>query len=133
MFINTTFFVFVTRLFMFMSNLDVDIKHGKWHRSDYTHTHNPGNNWLWFMVFNATFNNISVISWRSVLLVEETVVTGEKPRPAVSHWKTSSHNVVLSSPRLSRVWTHSFSGDRHWLNWVVINPTTMTTTVPHAC
>ena len=25
-----------------------------------------------FMVFNATFNNISVISWRSVLLVEET-------------------------------------------------------------
>jgi hypothetical protein len=28
------------------------------------------------MVFNATFNNISVISWRSVLLVEET---GEYP------------------------------------------------------
>ena len=25
-----------------------------------------------FMVFNATFNNNSVISWRSVLLVEET-------------------------------------------------------------
>ena len=25
----------------------------------------------WFMMFNATFNNISVISWRSVLLVEE--------------------------------------------------------------
>jgi hypothetical protein len=24
------------------------------------------------MVFNATFNNISVISWQSVLLVEET-------------------------------------------------------------
>jgi hypothetical protein len=24
------------------------------------------------MVFNATFNNISVTSWRSVLLVEET-------------------------------------------------------------
>ena len=29
------------------------------------------------MVFNATFNNISVISWRSVLLVEETAVLGE--------------------------------------------------------
>jgi hypothetical protein len=28
-----------------------------------------------FMVFNATFNNISVISWRSVLLVEETGVS----------------------------------------------------------
>jgi hypothetical protein len=26
------------------------------------------------MVFNATFNNISVILWRSVLLVEETAV-----------------------------------------------------------
>jgi len=24
------------------------------------------------MMFNTTFNNISVISWRSVLLVEET-------------------------------------------------------------
>jgi len=29
------------------------------------------------MAFNATFNNISVISWRSVLLVEETGVPGE--------------------------------------------------------
>jgi hypothetical protein len=27
---------------------------------------------LRFMVFNPTFNNISVISWRSVLLVEES-------------------------------------------------------------
>ena len=30
-----------------------------------------------FMVFNATFNKISVISWESVLLVEETRVPGE--------------------------------------------------------
>ena len=30
------------------------------------------------MVFNATFNNISVISWCSVLLVEETGVPGKK-------------------------------------------------------
>ena len=29
------------------------------------------------MVFNATSNNFSAISWRSVLLVEETVVPGE--------------------------------------------------------
>jgi hypothetical protein len=28
-------------------------------------------------VLNATFNNISVISWRSVLLVEETAVPGD--------------------------------------------------------
>ena len=34
------------------------------------------------MVFNATFNNISVISWWSVLWVEETGVPGENHRPA---------------------------------------------------
>ena len=33
--------------------------------------------WVTVMV-NATFNNISVISWRSFLLVEETRVPGEK-------------------------------------------------------
>jgi hypothetical protein len=33
------------------------------------------------MVFNATFNNISVISWWSVLLVEETRVPQENHRP----------------------------------------------------
>ena len=52
--------------------------------------------WLWlrFMVLNATFNNILVISWQSVLLVEETGVSGENHRPAVSHLQTLSHNVV---------------------------------------
>ena len=33
---------------------------------------------IMIMVFNATFNNISAISWQSVLLVEETGVPGEK-------------------------------------------------------
>jgi hypothetical protein len=33
------------------------------------------------MVFNVTFNNISIISWLSVLLVEETGVPGENHRP----------------------------------------------------
>jgi hypothetical protein len=47
-----------------------------------------------FMVFNTSFNNISVILWRSVLLVEETWVPGENHRPAASHWQTLSHNVV---------------------------------------
>jgi hypothetical protein len=37
------------------------------------------------MVFNATFNNISVISWWSVLLVEKTGVPGENHQPAASH------------------------------------------------
>jgi len=30
-------------------------------------------------VLNITFNNISIISWRSVLLVGETGVPGKKP------------------------------------------------------
>jgi hypothetical protein len=29
------------------------------------------------MMFNATFNNISVISWQSVLVVEEPGIPGE--------------------------------------------------------
>ena len=38
-----------------------------------------------FMVFNATFNNISVISWQSALLMEETGVPGENHRPDANH------------------------------------------------
>jgi hypothetical protein len=57
--------------------------------------------------------NISVISWRSVLLVEETRVPGENHWPVASHWQTLSHNVVSSTPHLSRVRTHDISGDKH--------------------
>ena len=46
------------------------------------------------MVFNATFNNISVMSWRSVLLVKETRGPGENHRPVTSQWQTLSHDVV---------------------------------------
>jgi len=54
------------------------------------------------MVFNAIFNNISVISWQSVLLVEETGVPGENHRPVTSHWQASSLNVVSSTHRHER-------------------------------
>ena len=37
------------------------------------------------MVFNATFNNISVILWRTVILVEESGVPGEKHQSAARH------------------------------------------------
>jgi len=50
------------------------------------------------MVFNATFNNISAISWLQVLLVEETCVPGEKHQPTTN----LSHNVVSSTPRHER-------------------------------
>jgi hypothetical protein len=38
------------------------------------------------MVFSTTFNNIAVILWQSVLLVEETGGPGENHRPISSHW-----------------------------------------------
>jgi len=59
------------------------------------------------MVFNATFKNNSVISWRSVLLVEETGVPTENHRPVGSHRQTLSLNVVSSTPHLSWIRTHS--------------------------
>jgi hypothetical protein len=68
---------------------------------------------VWFMVLNATFNNISVISWQSVWLVEET---GENHQPFTSHWETLSHNVVSSTSRLNGIRTHNVTGDRHLLH-----------------
>jgi hypothetical protein len=63
------------------------------------------------MVLNNTFNNISAILCWSVLLVEETGV--ENHRPAASHWQTSSHNVVSSTPCLSGIRTHNASDRQH--------------------
>jgi hypothetical protein len=40
------------------------------------------------MVFNDTFNNISVITYRSVLLVEET------ENPEKTDWQTWSRNHI---------------------------------------
>ena len=44
--------------------------------------------WLidWFLVFNATFSNISVISWRPVLVVEEAGIPRENHQPSTSNW-----------------------------------------------
>ena len=43
-----------------------------------------------FWCFNATFSNISAISWRPVLVVEEAGVPGENHRPRASNWYTLS-------------------------------------------
>jgi hypothetical protein len=69
------------------------------------------------MVFSSTFNNISAISWRSVLLVEETGVSGENHRPVTSHWQTLSHIVVSSTHR--HAWgSNSQSLEiRIWQSW----------------
>jgi hypothetical protein len=63
------------------------------------------------LVLNATFNNISVISWRSVLFVEETGGPGENHRPVASQRPTLSHNVVHLA--LIEIRTHNIRVDRH--------------------
>jgi hypothetical protein len=45
------------------------------------------------MVFDATFNTILVISWRSVLLVKETGVPGENQRQTFTN-KTDRHDIT---------------------------------------
>jgi hypothetical protein len=56
-----------------------------------------------FMVFNATFNNISVISWRSVLLVEETWVPGENHQPVESHIMLYQVHHTMSGVRTDNI------------------------------
>ena len=53
----------------------------------------------WFVVFNATFDNISVISWQSVLLVEEIRVPRENHRTACCKSLT---NCITSTSRYER-------------------------------
>ena len=63
------------------------------------------------LVFNATFNNISAISWRPVLVVEDTGVPGENHRPWTSTDKLDNlwlrDECTLFCNLQSRVRTHA--------------------------
>ena len=61
-------------------------------------------------MLNTTFNNISVLSWRSVLLLEETGVPGENHWPVACHWQTLSHNVVSNLRSVLLIGTDCIAG-----------------------
>ena len=66
------------------------------------------------MVCNVTFNNSSVISWRSVLLVEETDYPEKiSDLPYVTD---NCYHIVSNTTRLSGIRIHNVSGDRHRLH-----------------
>jgi hypothetical protein len=68
------------------------------------------------MVFNATFSNISVISWWSVFIGGGNRSTWRKPPTCGNSLTNLSHNVVSSTPHLSGIQTHNASGERHYLH-----------------
>ena len=57
--------------------------------------HQPNTIWVWVMVFNTTFKNISAILFRSILLMGETRVLWENHWPAASQTNFITSNTLI--------------------------------------
>jgi hypothetical protein len=56
-----------------------DVRHLRIYKTKWMPTFDTIQEWMWILVFNATFSNISGISWRPVLVVEEASTRREPP------------------------------------------------------
>jgi len=65
------------------------------------------------MVHNATFNNISVISWQSVLIVGENGVPGEKPPTCCKSLTNFITYCCIKYTSPGGIQSYNVSGDGH--------------------